>query len=244
MAQDKNFKKLKKEVFEANIKLSSSGLVIFTFGNVSGIDRERQVIAIKPSGVAYDKMSAEDMVILSIEGNTIASKLRPSSDTKTHLELYRAFPEIGGVAHTHSRYATAAAQAQQPITCLGTTHADYFYGDIPCTEVISDDALSRDYEQETGKLIIKTFEEKKLDYKYIKACLVACHGPFTWGKDADEAVFNAAILEEVTLQFCFTRLLDPAVRSIKKNILDKHFLRKHGKDAYYGQKSDKYNFYD
>lgn len=236
MVQDNKFEKLKREVFGANIKLNNTGLVIFTFGNVSGIDRNSQVIAIKPSGVDYDKLSAEDMVIVGLDGQVLDSDLRPSSDTRTHLELYKAFPEIGGVAHTHSRYATAAAQAKVPIPCLGTTHADYFYGDIPCTEVISDESILADYEKETGILIADTFTGKKIDYKNMKACLVACHGPFTWGKDAQEAVFIAAILEEVAMQFCCTRALNAAAESIKKPLLDKHYLRKHGKGAYYGQK--------
>jgi L-ribulose-5-phosphate 4-epimerase len=224
---------LKKEVYEANMKLYLSGLVPFTFGNVSGIDRDKNLIAIKPSGVSYEKMTYKDMVVLDIEGNKVEGDLNPSSDTKTHLELYRNFLGIGGVAHTHSKYATAWAQAKKPIPCFGTTHADFFYGDVPCTEVISDSSIIKDYELETGKLIVETF--KSTDYKYIRAVLVACHGPFSWGKDAADAVEVSIALEEIARIAYYSITIDPSLRNIKRSLLDKHYLRKHGKSAYYGQ---------
>ncbi len=234
--QDKAIKELKEKVLEANIALYKSNLVFFTFGNVSGIDRERGVIAIKPSGVDYNSLTAENLVLVSLNGKIIDSTFNPSSDTKTHLVLYNSFPEIGGVAHTHSRYATIFAQSLISINCLGTTHADYFYGDIPCTEIISDEAINKDYEYETGVLIKDTLAHRKIDYKKMQACLVASHGPFTWGKDPIEAVFISGVLEEVALQNLYTRLMNPNVKAMKSTLLDKHYLRKHGQDAYYGQK--------
>jgi len=233
--KDKKFIKLKKQVYDANMDLVRYNLVIFTFGNVSAIDRDRGVIAIKPSGVDYNKLHPEDMALLDLNGNQLEKGLNPSSDTKTHIELYRAFKEIGGVAHTHSRFATVFAQAILPLKCLGTTHADYFYGDIPCTEPLPDSLIEKDYEQETGRHIINTFKSLGLNYQFIKACLVGCHGPFTWGESADDAVFKSAILEEIAMQNLYTHLLNPYVKSIKKTLLDKHYKRKHGKDAYYGQ---------
>ncbi len=232
---DKRLIKLKEAVYSSNLKLAEEDLVIFTFGNVSGIDREMEIVAIKPSGVDYNKLTPDQIVLVNLEGEVIDGDLRPSSDTKTHVKLYRSFKEIGGVAHTHSRYATVLAQAHLPVKCLGTTHADYFHGDIPCTEIISDKAIMKDYEGETGTLIIDTFVSKNLDYRSIKACLVASHGPFTWGVDADEAVFISIVLEEVARQNLYTQLLDPSISSIKKTLLDKHYKRKHGKNAYYGQ---------
>jgi L-ribulose-5-phosphate 4-epimerase len=228
--------KLKEEVYIANIELKNKGLVIYTFGNVSQIDRDLQIIAIKPSGVEYDKLTPEDIVLLDLSGNVIDSKLNPSSDTKTHLALYNKFPEIGGIVHTHSKYATAFAQAKLPVKCLGTTHADYFYSDIPCTDVIDDKMMLRDYEEETGNLIIDKFEKENINYLSMKACLVACHGPFTWGKDAIEAVFVSVMLEEIANMNYIAQTLSPEVRSIKKTLLDKHYFRKHGSNAYYGQK--------
>jgi L-ribulose-5-phosphate 4-epimerase len=224
---------LKKEVYKANIKLFSSGLVTSTFGNVSGIDRESSLVAIKPSGVRYDKLTYKDMVVVDLEGNKVEGKLNPSSDTKTHLELYRNFSDIGGVAHTHSIYATAWAQAKRAIPCFGTTHADFFYGEVPCTGVISDSSISRDYELETGKLIVDTFKSK--DYHSIKAVLVACHGPFSWGGDAEEAVKISIALEELAEIALYSLMIDPKLKSIKKSLLKKHYLRKHGRSAYYGQ---------
>ena len=225
--------KLREEVCRANIKLYGSGLVTSTFGNVSGIDRKKSLIAIKPSGVPYKKLTPEDMVLIDLKGNKVEGRLNPSSDTKTHLELYRAFPDIGGVAHTHSTYATAWAQARKAIPCLGTTHADYFYGEVPCTEVISDSCISKDYELETGKLIANTFKSK--DYHYVKAVLVACHGPFIWGKDTEEAVEISIILEEIAKSALYSLLINSPIDNIKKSLLDKHYFRKHGKRSYYGQ---------
>ena len=225
---------LKKKVYEANMKLYQSGLVTATFGNVSGIDRGESLVAIKPSGVSYKKLTPNDIVIVDLEGNKVEGNLNPSSDTKTHLELYRAFPDIGGVAHTHSTYATAWAQAKKAIPCLGTTHADYFYGKVPCTRVISDSCILKDYELETGKLIVDIF--KSIDYHYMKAVLVACHGPFSWGEDAIEAVKISIALEEIAKMALYSMIINPILDNIKKSLLDKHYLRKHGKSAYYGQK--------
>lgn len=227
---------LKEEVCKANIKLYQSGLVTSTFGNVSGIDREKSIIAIKPSGVSYKKLTPEDIVLVDLEGNKVEGKLNPSSDTMTHLELYRAFSDIGGVAHTHSTYATAWAQARKAIQCLGTTHADYFYGEVPCTRVISNSCISKDYELGIGKLIVGTFKSK--DYHHMKAVLVACHGPFSWGENAEEAVEVSIALEEIAEIALYSILIDPNLDNIRKSLLDKHYLRKHGRGAYYGQKKD------
>jgi L-ribulose-5-phosphate 4-epimerase len=227
---------LKEEVCKANIKLYQSGLVTSTFGNVSGINREKSIIAIKPSGVSYKKLTPEDIVLVDLEGNKVEGKLNPSSDTRTHLELYRAFSDIGGVAHTHSTYATAWAQARKAIQCLGTTHADYFYGEVPCTRVISNSCISKDYELGIGKLIVGTFKSK--DYHHMKAVLVACHGPFSWGENAEEAVEVSIALEEIAEIALYSILIDPNLDNIKKSLLDKHYLRKHGRGAYYGQKKD------
>jgi L-ribulose-5-phosphate 4-epimerase len=225
--------KLKKEVYKANIRLYHSGLVTSTFGNASGIDRGRSIVAIKPSGVSYKKLTPGDIVLVDIEGNKIEGKLNPSSDTRTHLELYKAFPDIGGVAHTHSNYATAWAQAVKAIPCFGTTHADFFYGEIPCTRVINDRSILKNYELEIGKLIVDTF--KSIDYHRIKAVLVACHGPFSWGENAEEAVKISVALEEIAKTALYSIMINPSLKNIKKSLLDKHYLRKHGRDAYYGQ---------
>jgi L-ribulose-5-phosphate 4-epimerase len=233
---DKRLKRLKEEVYISNIELVEKNLVVFTFGNVSGIDRKSGIIAIKPSGVDYDKLTPEIMVLVDLEGNKIDSNLNPSSDTKTHIKLYKAFPDIGGIVHTHSRFATSWAQAKKPILCLGTTHADYFYGEIPCTEVISDEQIAKDYEEETGNLIVETFKNKNIDYHHIKACLVSSHGPFTWGKEPKEAVFLSSILEEIAQMNFNSILINPKLENIKKTLIDKHYLRKHGKHAYYGQR--------
>ncbi len=227
---------LKEKVYEANMELLNKGLVIYTFGNVSQVDREHNIVAIKPSGVDYDKLTAKDIVLVDLTGNVIDSRLKPSSDTKTHLKLYNKFPQIGGIVHTHSRYATSFAQANLPIKCLGTTHSDYFYSDIPCTDVISDKMLFKDYEDQTGELIVDKFKNENIDYLNMKACLVACHGPFTWGKDASEAVFMSVMLEEIARINYMTQSLNPGIKTIKKTLLDKHYFRKHGSDAYYGQK--------
>jgi L-ribulose-5-phosphate 4-epimerase len=230
------YKSLKEKVYIANINLVKKGLVIYTFGNVSQIDRDNGIVAIKPSGVDYDKLKPDDIVLLDLKGNIIDSTLRPSSDTKTHLKLYNNFTDIGAVVHTHSKYATAFAQAKLPIKCLGTTHADYFYGDVPCTDIISDEMLAKDYEEETGSLIVDTFKKNNINYHLIKACLVACHGPFTWGDDAEEAVFISDMLEKIAEQNYITHTLNPNIESIKLSLISKHYFRKHGKDAYYGQK--------
>ncbi len=230
--------KLKKEVHKANIRLYQSGLVTSTFGNASGIDRERSLVAIKPSGVPYKKLMPGDIVLVDLDGNKIEGNLNPSSDTKTHLELYKAFADIGGVAHTHSTYATAWAQAVKAIPCLGTTHADFFYGEIPCTGIIEDSCILKDYEFETGRLIVDTF--RSIDYHYMKAVLVACHGPFSWGDNAEEAVKISIALEEIAKTALYSIIINPSLKNIKKNLLDKHYLRKHGKGAYYGQKKISY----
>ncbi|MFW6180723.1 MAG: L-ribulose-5-phosphate 4-epimerase AraD [Spirochaetota bacterium] len=226
-------RELQERVYRANMELFERGLVVYTFGNASGIDRESGVVAIKPSGVDYQDLTPRSMVLLDLEGNRLGGEYNPSSDTRTHLVLYRAYPGIGGVAHTHSRYATAWAQARQPLPCFGTTHADYFHGEIPCTGVIEDGRLRRDYEEETGNLIVDTL--RGVDVEHMKAVLVACHGPFTWGMDPGEAVFISVMLEEVARMGLYTRMLDPQAGGIKRALLDKHYLRKHGAGAYYGQ---------
>jgi L-ribulose-5-phosphate 4-epimerase len=231
----RNIDRLREGVCRANLELVEKGLVIFTFGNASGIDRESGLVAIKPSGVSYEELTPGNMVLLDLQGNIVEGDFNPSSDTKTHLVLYNAFTEIGGVVHTHSRYASAWAQARRPLPCLGTTHADYFHGEIPCTELISDEAIKRDYEKETGTLIVDTFMNR--DYRTMKAVLVACHGPFTWGDTVEEAVFISAMLEEVARMGAATVELNPDIMNIKQTLLDKHFLRKHGRNAYYGQGS-------
>lgn len=233
MTEKERLKRLREDVYRANMEIVNKGLVIFTFGNVSGIDRASGIVAIKPSGVDYSELSPANMVLLDLQGNIVEGDFNPSSDTKTHLKLYNAFEEIGGVVHNHSRYASSWAQAGKPLPCFGTTHADYFYGEIPCTDVISDGSIARDYEDETGALIVDTFREK--DYRSMKAVLVACHGPFTWGKDVGEAVFISAVLEEVARMGFLSVTLNSDMKNIKQTLLDKHYLRKHGKDAYYGQ---------
>ena len=225
---------LKKEVLEANLALPKYSLVTFTWGNVSAIDRESGIVIIKPSGVEYDGMTADDMVAVSLEtGEVVEGKYKPSSDTPTHLELYRAFPEIGGIVHTHSRFATSFAQAGMGIAPLGTTHADYFYGEIPCTRDMTEKEISGEYEKETGTVIIERFGG--IDPMSIPAVLVKNHGPFAWGKDAKEAVHNAVVLEEVAFMNMNAMALNPSVGNMPKALLDKHYLRKHGKNAYYGQ---------
>jgi len=226
---------LKQRVLRANLELVREGLVIQTFGNVSGIDRDRGLIVIKPSGVPYDDMKPEHMVVVSLEsGKVVEGSLRPSSDTPTHAVLYRAFKDIGGVTHTHSLYATAWAQAGHAIPSLGTTHADYWYGDVPCTRLLSEKEIATDYEANTGNVIVETFGN--LDPMQHPAVLVASHGPFTWGKDADDAVHNAVILEFVAKLASETLRINPKAEPMQSALLDKHFLRKHGAGAYYGQK--------
>ncbi|MEZ0536697.1 L-ribulose-5-phosphate 4-epimerase [Caldicellulosiruptoraceae bacterium PP1] len=228
-------KELKEKVLLANLELPKRGLVTYTWGNVSGIDKESGLVVIKPSGVPYDELKVEHMVVVDLEGNVIEGNLRPSSDTPTHLILYKHFKEIGGIVHTHSRWATIWAQAGLSIPPLGTTHADYFYGEIPCTRRLTNDEINNEYEKMTGIVIVETF--KNINPTYIPAVLVCNHGPFAWGKDANEAVHNAVVLEEVAMMAFNTIALNPQVSSINRAILDKHFLRKHGKNAYYGQKN-------
>lgn len=224
---------LKQKVLEANLDLPKYGLVTFTWGNVSAIDREKGLVVIKPSGVEYDALKAEDMVVVDLDGNRVEGKYKPSSDTATHLALYKAFENIGGIVHTHSPWATAFAQAGNGIPALGTTHGDYFYGTIPCTRKMTKEEIQGEYELETGNVIIETFKDKNpMD---IPAVLVNMHGPFTWGKDAHEAVHNSVVLEEVAKIATRTFILNPSISSMDKNLLDKHFLRKHGANAYYGQ---------
>ncbi len=225
--------KLKLEVWKANLDLPKHGLVTFTWGNVSGIDRELGLIVIKPSGVPYEELKPEHMVVLSLEGRIVEGTLKPSSDTPTHLILYKAFPEIGGVVHTHSPWATSFAQAGKGVPAFGTTHGDYFYGEIPCTRKMDEAEIKGDYEKETGNVIVETFQG--LNPTFIPAVLVNMHGPFTWGKDAGDAVHNSVVLEEVAKMAYRTLTLNPGVGPMDWNLLDKHFLRKHGANAYYGQ---------
>ncbi|HIE4801156.1 L-ribulose-5-phosphate 4-epimerase [Serratia sp. KG1D] len=226
---------LKRQVLAANLSLPAYGLVTFTWGNVSAIDRQSGLVVIKPSGIAYEAMTLADLVVVDLEGKVREGHRKPSSDTATHLALYRAFADIGGVVHTHSRNATIWAQAGQPIPALGTTHADYFYGDIPCTRPMSEAEIAGDYEGETGKVIIETFNQTGRDPQQVPGVLVYSHGPFAWGKDAADAVHNAVVLEEVAIMAMATRQLAPAIAPMQPELLDKHFLRKHGKHAYYGQ---------
>lgn len=227
-------KKLKEQVFQANLLLPKHGLVVFTWGNVSGIHREKGLVVIKPSGVSYEEMGAEDMVVVELEtGKVVDGKLKPSSDTATHIELYKAFPNIGGIVHTHSRWATTFAQAGRGVIALGTTHGDYFYGEIPCTRKMTKAEIEGEYEKETGLVIKETFQGK--DPAAIPAVLVHSHGPFAWGSDAMDAVHNAVVLEEVAFMNFHTLMLEPAMPSMQQDLLDKHYLRKHGANAYYGQ---------
>lgn len=226
--------KLKETVCKANLELPKYGLVTFTWGNVSGVDRESGLMVIKPSGVEYDNMSAEDMVVVSLKtGEKVEGKWKPSSDTATHVALYNAFTEIGGIVHTHSRWATSFAQAGRGIPAYGTTHGDYFYGEIPCTRKMTPEEIGGEYEKETGNVIIETF--KGIDENTIPAVLVNSHGPFSWGSDPGNAVHNAVVLEELAFMALQTEVLNPDVKVMQQELLDKHFLRKHGKNAYYGQ---------
>ncbi|HHX61472.1 MAG TPA: L-ribulose-5-phosphate 4-epimerase [Epulopiscium sp.] len=229
---------LKKEVYDANMALPRYGLITFTWGNVSGIDREKGLIVIKPSGVPYEELTVEDMVVLDLDGNKVEGALNPSSDTDTHLELYRNFLDIDGIVHTHSRWATIWSQSGRGIPAYGTTHADYFYGEIPCTRQMCQQEIEGEYELETGKVIVEGF--KGINPNFIPAVLVYSHGPFTWGKDANEAVHNAVVLEEVAMMAWHTENLPGTVKTpMDQGLLDKHFLRKHGDNAYYGQEKIK-----
>jgi L-ribulose-5-phosphate 4-epimerase len=224
---------LKIQVYQANLELVRQKLVIYTWGNVSGIDRKSNLIVIKPSGVSYDGMKVDDMVVVDFNNDVVEGKLKPSSDTLTHIELYKAFPDIGGIVHTHSTYAVAWAQACKPIPAYGTTHADHFYGSVPCTRLLTKEEVDRGYEKETGTVILETF--KDINPVHMPAVLVGNHGPFSWGETPDKAVYNAVVLEEVAKMAILS--LQLGIQSpISQYILDKHFNRKHGKGAYYGQK--------
>ena len=224
---------LKQKVYEANMELPRRGLITYTWGNVSGIDREKGLFVIKPSGVDYDVLKPSDMVVMDLEGNKVEGEMNPSSDTATHVELYNGFKEIGGIVHTHSPHATAWAQAGRALPCYGTTHADYFYGEIPCARNLTAEEIEEGYEKNTGKVIIETFQGK--NPVYIPAVLCKNHGPFTWGRDAAEAVHNAVVLEEIARMNFMTELINPQVGPAPQCMQDKHFMRKHGPNAYYGQ---------
>lgn len=225
---------LKYAVLEANLQLPARGLVTYTWGNVSGIDRESGLVVIKPSGVPYEELTVDDMVVVDLQGMVIEGKWRPSSDTPTHLVLYSTFTEIGGVVHTHSRWATTFAQAGKPLYAMGTTHGDYFYGTIPCTRAMTDLEIAGEYEKETGKVITEAF--KSIDPIAIPGVLVMSHGPFNWGHDPAEAVYNAVVMEEIAFMNWHVTQIPGAPTSMQQSLLDKHYLRKHGAQAYYGQK--------
>lgn len=226
---------LKKAVYEANMDLPRYGLVTFTWGNVSGIDRKSGLFVIKPSGVDYDKLTPEDMVVMDLDGNRIEGKYKPSSDTATHIEIYKAFPEVGGVVHTHSSYATSWAQAGRGIPCYGTTHADYMYGEIPCLRCLTAEEIEDAYEENTGHLIVNEFKRMGKDPMAVPAVLCKNHGPFAWGKDAHEAVHNAVVLEEVAKMAYRAETINPRIQPAPQKLQDKHYYRKHGANAYYGQ---------
>lgn len=227
---------LKEQVCKANLELPKHGLVTFTWGNVSGVDREQGLMVIKPSGVSYENMTAEDMVVVRLsDGAVVEGKWKPSSDTDTHLALYNAFPALGGIVHTHSRWATSFAQAGKGVPAFGTTQGDYFYGEIPCTRKMTPEEIGGKYELETGNVIIETFNSRKIDPAQVPAVLVYSHGPFAWGKDAMDAVHNAVVLEEVSFMAFHAMALTPGLPPMQQELLDKHYLRKHGPGAYYGQ---------
>ena len=230
-------RELKEAVLKANLLLPKHQLVTFTWGNVSGIDRETGFVVIKPSGVEYEKLCIEDMVVVDLDGNVVEGRLNPSSDTPTHLALYKAFPEVGGIVHTHSRWATIYAQAGCDIIPMGTTQGDYFYGSVPCTRDMAKKEIQGAYEEETGNVIIETFTDK--DAGSLPGVLVKNHGPFTWGKDVNEAVHNAVVLEEIAFMNWHAQMLNPNAGCMSQELLDKHYLRKHGQHAYYGQKEQK-----
>lgn len=226
---------LKKAVYEANMELPRYGLVTFTWGNVSGIDRESGLFVIKPSGVDYEKLTPEDMVVMDLNGSRVEGSYKPSSDTATHIELYRAFPQVGGIVHTHSSYATSWAQAGRGIPCYGTTHADYIYGEIPCLRCLTAEEIEEAYEENTGHLIVNEFRRLGKDPSAVPAVLCKNHGPFAWGKDAHEAVHNAVVLEEVAKMAYRAETVNPRIQPAPQSLQDKHYFRKHGANAYYGQ---------
>ena len=225
---------LKEQVLKANLALVKHNLIMFTWGNVSGIDRKTSLVVIKPSGISYEDMTADDMVVVDLSGNVVEGKWKPSSDTPTHLVIYQAFTNVGGIVHTHSRWATAWAQAGRGIPAYGTTHGDYFYGEIPCTRKMTPEEICGAYETETGNVIVEAFSNKSPDE--IPGVLVCSHGPFAWGTDPDNAVHNAVVLEELAFMAYHTEAINPKADVMQQELLDKHYLRKHGKNAYYGQK--------
>ena len=227
---------LRKQVYEANMELTRRGLVTYTWGNVSGIDREKGLFVIKPSGVDYDELSPDNLVVMDLKGNKVEGELNPSSDTKTHLVLYNAFPQLGGIVHTHSPYAVGWAQAGEDIPCFGTTHADYFYGPVPCARHLTQEELDEGYELNTGKVIVETITERGIDPVAVPGIICFSHGPFAWGKDAAQAVYHAVVLEEVAKMALFTRQVKRDAAPAPQHILNKHYTRKHGPGAYYGQK--------
>ena len=227
--------KLKQLVYEANMELPRRGLVTYTWGNVSGIDRESGLVVIKPSGVEYDELRPEDLVVVDLENHIVEGTLNPSSDTKTHLELYKTFPQLGGIVHTHSPYAVGWAQAGRDIPAYGTTHADYFYGPVPCARHLTPEEVEEDYERNTGKSIIETFTQRGIDPAHVPAVICHSHGPFTWGKTPAQAVYHAVVLEEVAKMALYTAQIAPDCPPAPQHVQDKHFMRKHGPNAYYGQ---------
>ena len=226
---------LKEKVYLANMELPKRGLVTYTWGNVSGIDREKGLFVIKPSGVEYDELKPSDMVVMDLQGNKVEGDMNPSSDTKTHLVLYNAFPQVGGIVHTHSPYAVAWAQAGEDQPSYGTTHADYFYGSIPCARHLTQAELDEDYEKNTGVTIVETFKERGLDPMAVPAVLCFSHGPFTWGKDPAQAVYHSVVLEECAKMGLFTKMINPNAAPAPQRMQNKHYMRKHGPNAYYGQ---------
>ena len=227
---------LKEKVFKANIDLVKNNLVVLTWGNVSGIDREKGLVVIKPSGVSYDDMKASDMVVVDLDGNVVEGNLRPSSDTITHIELYKKYESLGGIVHTHSTFATSWAQAKRDIPSYGTTHADTFYGPVPCTRKLSNEEIKTEYERNTGFVIIETLENRNIEILSVPGIIVGSHGPFSWGETPDKAVSNAVVLEEVAKMALITESLNKDITPIEKELQDKHYFRKHGANAYYGQK--------
>ena len=227
---------LKEKVYLANMELPKRGLVTYTWGNVSGIDREKGLFVIKPSGVEYGELKPSDMVVMDLQGNQVEGDMNPSSDTKTHLVLYNAFPQVGGIVHTHSPFAVAWAQAGEDLPCYGTTHADYFYGSIPCARHLTQEELDEDYEKNTGITIVETFKERGIDPVAVPAVLCFSHGPFTWGKDPAQAVYHSVVLEECAKMGIFTKIVKPDAAPAPQRMLNKHYLRKHGPNAYYGQR--------